>query len=317
MSDRILLGDIGGTNLRFAWMAGEETSPLTVLPRAEYQGLADAIADHLEKSGSSRPDAMALAVAGPVRDNRVVMTNAGWHLDAAALGHRLGVPRVHLVNDFAATAWSLSRLSASDLVQIGGSSPPLGGIRVVCGPGTGLGVAAVVPTAEGEMVIAGEAGHMTLAGQDAQQDAVIARLRNRFGHVSAERALSGPGLENLHAALTEAMGRKVVEHTAAEIVIGAREGRCEMCRLAIELFCSLLGGFAGDLALAFGARGGVYLAGGILPRMLDLLRASDFRMRFEAKGRFHDYLAPVPAFAILHPEPAILGLQAMIAARHI
>ncbi|MFN4277670.1 MAG: glucokinase [Ferrovibrio sp.] len=312
----ILLGDIGGTNLRFAQVAHGTCGPVTTLPRAAYGDMGEAIAAYLDASASPAPDRLVLAIAGPMRDSCVTMTNAAWRIDAVELQQRLRIPSVHLVNDFVATAWSLPALSANDVHQIGGGPPKPGGVKVACGPGTGLGTSAFIPLDGCERVIASEAGHITLAAQNTDEDAVLVWLREKFGHVSAERVISGPGLVNLHQALAALSQSSAPIKPAAEIVAAAREGRCELCARALALFCAFLGGFAGDLALTFGGRGGLYLTGGILPHMVDLLQASDFRQRFEAKGRLRDYLAPIPAFVILHPEPAILGLQAMIAAGH-
>lgn len=312
---RTLLGDIGGTNLRFAQLVQGTCGPIATLPRAAYGGLGEAIAAYLDASASPVPDRLVLAIAGPMRDGCVVMTNAAWRIDAVELQQRLGIPYVHLVNDFVATAWSLPTLSAGDVHQIGGGPPKPDGVKVACGPGTGLGVSALIPMNVGGRVIASEAGHITLAAQNADEDAVLVWLREQFGHVSAERVISGPGLENLHRALAALSQSSAPMHPAAEIIAATREGRCELCARALGLFCKFLGGFAGDLALTFGSSGGLYLAGGILPHMPDLLTASGFRQRFETKGRLRDYLAPIPVFVILHSEPAILGLQAMIAAR--
>lgn len=313
-SASILLGDIGGTNLRFTQVVQGKSSPITILRRAEYGSLGDAIAAYLAASGFPTPDRLILAIAGPLQNDHVVMTNSGWQVDARQLQDCLKISSVRLVNDFVATAWSLPGLSNGDLHQVGGTQAHADGVKVVCGPGTGLGVSAFIPDERSGAVIASEAGHITLAAQNAEEDAVLALLREWFGHISAERVLSGPGLGNLHRALGILSHQNAVEHTAADILASARAKSCSLCVRTVRLFCELMGGFAGDMALAFGARGGVYLAGGILPRMTDLLDASAFRERFEAKGRFAAYLAPLPAYAILHPEPAILGLQAMIAA---
>lgn len=313
-SESILLGDIGGTNLRFAQVLGGACGPVTTLPRAAYGDMGDAIAAYLGASASPDPDRLVLAIAGPMQDGCVVMTNAAWRIDVVNLQRRLKIPHVNLVNDFVATAWSLPALSAGDVHQIGGGSPKPGGVKVACGPGTGLGVSAFFPIGGSGHVLASEAGHITLAAQNTDEDAVLAVLRGKFGHVSAERIISGPGLENLHQALAALSQSNPPAHSPADIVTAARDGRCELCTRALGLFCAFLGGFAGDLALTLGGSGGLYLAGGVLPHMIDLLEASDFRQRFGAKGRLRDYLAPIPVFVILHPEPAILGLQAMIAA---
>lgn len=314
---RILLGDVGGTNLRFAVYDGKHCGPITTLPRAAYAGIDEAIAVYLRDSTLPAPDAIALAVAGPVQDGRIVMTNADWQLDTAALQQRFGLSAAWLVNDFVATAWALPQLSSDDLRQFGGRTPEHAAPKAVCGPGTGLGVSAFLPAADGGYAVASEAGHMTLAGQDSGEDAVLAVLRQKFGHVSVERAISGPGLENLHQAIAAVEKQAVASRPAAEILAAAQYGSCDLCRRTVGMFCALLGSFAGDLALAFDARGGLYLAGGIVPRMLDLLDKSAFRARFEAKGRFRAQLERIPVFAILHSEPAILGLQTMAARNNI
>ncbi|WP_300298086.1 glucokinase [Ferrovibrio sp.] len=309
---RILLGDVGGTNLRLAVYDGKNCGPITTLSRAAYADIDEAITAHLHDSTAPALDAIALAVAGPVQNGRIVMTNADWQLDTAALQQRFGLSAVWLVNDFVATAWALPHFSSDALRQFGGGTPEHAAPKAACGPGTGLGVSAFLPAVDGGYAMASEAGHMTLAGQDAGEDAVLAVLRQRFGHASAERALSGPGLENLHQAMATVEKQPAASRPAAEILAAAQDGSCDLCRRTVGMFCALLGSFAGDLALAFDARGGLYLAGGIVPRMLDLLDKSTFRARFEAKGRFRSQLERIPVFAVLHPESAILGLQAMV-----
>lgn len=179
----------------------------------------------------------------------------------------------------------------------------------VLGPGTGLGVGAFLPP---DRALVTEGGHASLAAQDAREEAVIGRLRARFGgHVSAERTLSGQGIENLHAALAELAGTPVPDRSAAEVTEAALAGACPVCREALEMFCAMLGGVAGNLALLYGARGGVFVAGGIPPRFPEFLVASEFRARFEAKGRFAEWLRPVPTWLVLRKDPAMLGLEAL------
>jgi len=182
---------------------------------------------------------------------------------------------------------------------------------VVIGPGTGLGMAGLLGRGGDMTVIATEGGHATLPTTTPREDAVIAHLRGRFGHVSAERALSGPGLENLYAAIAAIDEAAVASRSAAEITRLALDRSCATCRAAVDMFCAMLGTVAGNLALMFRARGGVYLAGDIVPRMADYLAQSEFRARSEAKGRFRDYVRSVPTAVIVNPDAAFLGLKSL------
>ncbi|NJL50765.1 MAG: glucokinase, partial [Blastochloris sp.] len=176
---------------------------------------------------------------------------------------------------------------------------------------TGLGVAALVPTPAGGIVVSTEGGHVTLPGTSARDDAIIGVLRDRLGHVSAESVLSGPGLVNLHDAIAVLDGTPHVARSGAEITASGLSGACPVCRRTIDTFCAMLGTVAGNLALSFGARGGVYIAGGIAPRIVEHLKRSAFRERFEAKGRFRAYLEPIPIRVVLHADPAFVGLAAI------
>jgi glucokinase len=180
---------------------------------------------------------------------------------------------------------------------------------VVLGPGTGLGVAAYIHGDRGDFVLGSEGGHATLPSASSREDAIIANLRAQFGHVSAERVLSGPGLENLYRVIASLDSQTVAQWTAAEIIEAALANRCAVSQAALDIFCGLLGGVAGNLALSFGAQGGVYIAGGIAPQLRDYLPQSQFRSRFEAKGRLTSYLKPIPTYLVLHDDPAFVGLQ--------
>jgi glucokinase len=172
-------------------------------------------------------------------------------------------------------------------------------------------VAGVVRHGDRMTVIPTEGGHASLPGQTLREDAVIARVRDRFGHASAERVLSGPGLENLYHAIAAVDGAIAPDRTAAEITHQALDGSCPVCVAAVDMFCAMLGTVAGDLALMFRARGGVYIAGGIAPRMVDVLARSEFHARFTAKGRFRPYLEGIPVAVIVNPDSAFLGLKAL------
>lgn len=309
----LILGDIGGTNARFAVVTGGRLGPITRLAVADHASPGDALAAFLDAAKGVRATGAILAAAGPVDDNRCEMTNSGWVIDGAGLARDLGLERVLVINDFEAVAWSLAELGPEDGHELGGGAGKVGAPVAVLGPGTGLGVAGYVSAAGGPLVIATEGGHASLAATCAREEAVIAHLRERFGHVSAERVLSGAGLVNLREALAAVEGAPAPARTPEEITTAARAGECRLSVAAWDMFCAFLGGFAGDTALTFGARGGVWIGGGIVPQAPDLIARSRFRARFEAKGRYSDYLARIPVRAIVHPDPAFVGLGALAA----
>jgi glucokinase len=310
--ERVLLGDIGGTNARFALFAGGALGPVEHYPVASYPNIAAAIAAFLARQEQAATIASAvLGVAGPVEEGRTELVNSGWVIDATALRTGLGFHRVALINDFEAIAWALLKFTPSDLKSIGNGQAQPGRVMVALGPGTGLGLAAMIP-GEPNRVIATEGGHADLAPSSEREDAVVAQMRRRFGRVSVERAISGPGLQNLYGAIAAIDRADVPARSAAEITQAAIDGTCPVCKAALDMFCAMLGTVAGDAALLFRARGGIYLAGGILPRMIDYVAQSEFRARFEAKGRMRGYLETIPTSIITHTDPAFLGLVAAI-----
>lgn len=307
-----LLGDIGGTNARLAW-ASEPGAPLTDIARyrcADHGSLAAAIQRYLVEHGKQQgPRACGIGIANPVTGDEVKMTNHHWSFSISQLKRELAVEQLAVVNDFTALALSLPALGPQDLLPIGGGEASRGEAMAVLGPGTGLGVSGLLPApGGGYLPVAGEGGHSTLAANDEQEAAVIECLRKRFGHVSAERVLSGPGLVNLYEAVAALAGQVATQLDPSEIVERARLGADPLCEEAIDLFCRFLGSFAGNVALTLGARGGVYIGGGIAPRLLPELRASRFRERFEGKGRFQGYLAQIPCLLInAAVSPALIG----------
>jgi glucokinase len=306
---RTLLADIGGTNARFAVLGGGKLGPVAHIPTADHPHFAQALGAFLRQA-QAKPQAAVLAVAGVVAGERCALTNSPWIVDAAELRAGFGFRDVHLVNDFEAIAWALPNLAGDDVCRIGGGTPEVGAPMAVLGPGTGLGVAAFVPLGRG-LVLRSEGGHATLPGGSPREDAVIAVLRQKFGHVSAERALSGPGLENLYTAIAALDGLAVPDRDAAAISSMGSTGACPVSRAALDMFCALLGDVVGNIALTFGARGGVYIAGGIVPRLCDELMRSAFRTRFESKGRMRAYVEPIPVSVIMHADPAFIGLKAL------
>lgn len=307
-----LLGDVGGTNARFAWQA-QAGAPLTAVCTHRCEDDASLLASiqrYRQAQGLPVPASAAIGMANPVTGDAVQMTNHHWSFSIAQLQADLGVRRLAVINDFTALALSLPLLREADLRRVGSGDAVPTAARALLGPGTGLGVSGLLPAPGGAAVpISGEGGHVTLAPADALEASVVDWLRERFGHPSAERALSGPGLVNLYQAAAELGGHAAVDLNAADVVHRSRlAGACQASRTAVDLFCSFLGSVAGNLALTLGARGGVYVGGGIAPRLLPELGRSRFRERFESKGRFRGYLAAIPTFVIQASEsPALMG----------
>lgn len=301
-----LVADVGGTHVRFAsqLFADGPLQARASYPSADFPGLWEAMQHHLQAQGLERPRACAVGIATAITGDRVQMTNHHWAFSIAALQRSLGVERLLLINDFTALALALPVLAPQDRRQIGGGPAVVGAPMGLLGPGTGLGVSGLLPGVGGgaPVPLAGEGGHVTLAASEPEEDAVLGCLRRRFGHVSAERALSGPGLQNLHQALAEVRGLSAYSREAAEITAGEDA----LARDTVQLFCALLGSVAGNLVLTLGARGGLYIGGGIVPRLGERFDGSRFRERFEAKGRFRDYLAAIPAFVVNGSDQAAL-----------
>ena len=312
-----LLADVGGTNARFAWQAGPGApmEAVLALPCAEHGSLAEAVHRYLRQTGRAMPPDCAIAIANPVLGDRVAMTNHHWTFSIRELKAQLGLQRLRVVNDFTALALALPRLGPADRWQLGGGEPQPGAAIGLIGPGTGLGVSGLLPIGRegrdgrgGWLPIQGEGGHATLGATNAREAAVLALLRQWHGHVSAERAVCGQGLVDIHSALQQLDDAPGPQLTAAAVTEAALAGRDARCTEALQLFCAFLGIAAGNLALTLGARGGVYIGGGIVPRLGRWFAGSPFRARFEAKGRFAAYLQPVPVYVIDTPQsPAFIG----------
>ncbi|RJF83325.1 glucokinase [Azospirillum cavernae] len=314
-SPPILVADIGGTNARFGLIDGRDIRDVRILRCADHPSLEDAARAYLAAVGLAdagtpgRPRRGAFAVAGPVTSDHVAMTNLVWQFSIGRTRDGLGLDGLAVINDFTAVALSVPRLARGDRRLIGDGEAKPGGVVAVLGPGSGLGVSGLVPGADGRWsALAGEGGHVTMAAANEREGAVLAHLRDRFGHVSAERVLSGPGLVNLHSALTALEGGGAVEWTPAQITESALSDSDSLCVEAVAMFCAMLGTVAGNLALTLGARGGVYIAGGIVPKLGPLFERSAFRERFLDKGRMRAFLEPIPTFVVAHELPAFLGL---------
>lgn len=310
-----LVADIGATNARFAILAGGRIAATETYPVAAHATPEAAARQFLAGPGAGHsPVRAAIAAAGVVHQGRVTMTNAAWIVDAARLREGLGLASVEVLNDFEALGWALPGLAADDLFVVGGPRPGPGGTMAVMGPGSGFGLGALARGPQGDLVLVTEGGHATLPAEDKREDSIIRTLRDRLHHVSVERVLSGPGLVQLYHAVAVTDGLVVRDRDSAGIVAHALAGDCEGSVATLEAFCAFLGGVAGNVALTLGATGGVYIAGGIVPRFTEFLARSAFRERFEAKGRLREYLARIPTAVITHPFPAFVGLGRWLAA---
>lgn len=308
-----ILADIGATNARFGVLAGELPTAMTTYPVTDYESPVEAARAFLAgPAREHKPDVALIAAAGPVVNGRVVMTNAAWTVDADRIRHGLNLRKVDVINDFEALGWALPGLQAADLVHLGKAVSSRPGTMAVMGPGSGFGLAALASNGGAEVVLTTEAGHVTLPAENRREDTIILALRKHLQHVSVERVLSGPGLVQLYHAIAEVDDLVVPQRSAAEIVAHALAGDCKVSGATLEAFCAFLGSVAGNAALTLGARGGVFFGGGILPRIIDFLKHSAFRERFEAKGRLASYLEQIPTAVIVHPYPAFVGLTRLL-----
>ena len=313
MNELRLIGDIGGTNARFAIAKAGKYDQLRQVEVDHYPSLQDALSDYLQElpAGERSNLAGVLDVAGPVLGDRITMTNKAWSFSVNELQRALGLASLTVVNDFAATARAIPFLRRQDVFTVGPDLPQVKGNIAVIGPGTGLGMSTLIPNGDDWILVAGEGGHATLAASTPEEFAVVERLRKRWSHVSAERVLSGAGLVNLYEALCEIDGKEPRMLSPADVTRHALDRTDAVCVRAFALFCGFLGSVAGDLALTVSAFGGVYIAGGILPRFKEAFAASSFRERFEGKGRFASMLAKMPTHLILEETPALIGLANM------
>ncbi|MDH3241546.1 MAG: glucokinase [Alphaproteobacteria bacterium] len=306
-----LLADIGGTNARFALARqGKPPHAAHLLRTKEYRGPAEAIAAYLRLKARVRlPTAGAIAVAGPIQGDAVSFTNAPWKFSIRDLRRETGIAALAVLNDFEALAWALPAFGRADVLKFGQGRPVKGAPLVALGPGTGLGVGCFLPGAD--FALATEAGHISLAAGNPREASVIAVLAQRFGHVSAERVVSGPGLRYVYEALAAIDGAPPFDADAigvAAVTGRARTGEDPLAVETVRMFSSLFGSFAGDMALAYGARGGVYIGAGVIPRLGPMFDRRAFRRRFTDKGRFHGWLARIPTYLVVHPQQTMVGL---------
>lgn len=312
MSERcLLIGDIGGTNARFALATPDRPGFHNVLELqcADFESADDAISHYLAATKAGTPDAVCLAAAGPVVNDTVKITNNHWDISAADTRADFGIEAVRLLNDFTAIAYSIPLLTEDEVRSIGqhehDSLPKEHFDVAILGPGTGLGVAGLCRRGDALVPVTGEGGHVGFAPETALQIEILTVLREKFDRVSAERLIAGSGLENIHMALKTIHGESGPALSAKEIFAGRRTGN--LAEQAVDVFFELLGQVAGDVALTLGAVDGVYVAGGIAKRYPDMLENSRFRAAFEGKGRRHSLMERIPTRLITYDQPGLLG----------
>lgn len=313
---KLLIGDIGGTNARFA--LANQTHPgyqsVVELKCRDYETSSQAIRHYLTEAGVATPDAICLAAAGPLVDHSIKVTNNHWNLSTASLASEFDLDAVRLVNDFAAIAHSIPFIGPEDRMAIG--APPGTDLDnrdfdvAILGPGTGLGVAGLGAREGRLFAVTGEGGHVGFAPETERQAELLNVLRARFDRVSAERLVAGSGIENIYSALLELEGREGQSLSAAEIFAAATES--DMAGEAVRLFFEIMGQVAGDLALTLGAFDGVYIAGGIAKRYPEILCDGTFRRAFKAKGRHSHIMERIPTYLITHAQPGLLGASYLV-----
>ena len=309
--DSMFVGDVGGTHARFAIVDTSDPPPWPIRYRldleSDYPGFIQALQDYVDRAGVHRlPPSAVIAVAGPVTGGRVCFTNRKWQVSEDDLKD-FGFQDALLINDFAALAFAVDILAANDLRTIGPELRGLDGEPVsIVGAGTGFGVSCLVRSRNRPVSLTTEGGHIGFAPSDDQEIAVLRSLMRQFGRVSIERILSGPGLENLYQTLEVLAGRQPATLSAAEVVANASIGDTG-CRAALTMFCSIFGAVAGDIALMHGARGGVFIAGGIALKIREFLAQSPFRTQFESKGRLSSFVKSIPTKLIVDSDASLLG----------
>ena len=310
-----LLADIGGTNARFALQRGPgRIEEVATLACADHPTVCDAVRTYLARHpGAARELRHAvIAIANPVDGDTIKMTNHHWEFSIESARRELGLETLLVVNDFAALSMSVPQLDAADLAQVGGEAPVASSVIGLVGAGTGLGVGGLIPSGSRWTVLASEGGHVAFSPADEREQAILSYCWSKWRHVSAERLVSGPGLALIHEALLARAGVEGEALTPAQVVERGLAGSDPLCVETLEVFCGMLGTVAANVAVTLCARGGIYIGGGVVPRLGEWFARSPFRARFENKGRFSAFAAKVPVFVIHAPYPALAGAAAML-----
>lgn len=309
----LVVADIGGTNARFALTRGLNAQGTFDLEQQvtyateDYATMQACLAAYIAQLKDASPKHVCLAIAGPVMGDNISMTNLSWEWSTSAVKTELGLTRLAVINDFTAQACSLPLLRKDDLVEVKAGVEVAGSTKAVLGPGTGLGAAGLLPVGDKWYPISGEGGHRNLAAESDEEYAIVKRLQTELGHVSLETLLCGSGLLRLHETLASVRGVDASCHSPSAITEAAAKGADKLALDTVNMFCGMLGSASADLALTLGARGGLYLGGGILPRFGQMLHDSPFVARFKAKGIMSHFVAEIPVSLVTHPHPALLG----------
>ncbi|MCG2586289.1 glucokinase [Massilia sp. TS11] len=311
-----LVADIGGTHARFALESAPGIlSQAATLPCARYQRFEDAVTSYLACFPELTVRHAVVAIANPVHGDSIRMTNHHWGFSVRAAAAALGFDTLLVVNDFAALAMAVPQLQAADLEQVGQGSRCAGAVIGLLGAGTGLGVAGLVEAGGRHYALQSEGGHVAFSPRDEREMQILRYCWRFHEHVSAERLVSGPGLKLIYAALADASGDiQPARPTPEQIIAAGLDGSDHLARATLDAFCAMLGTVAGDLAVTLNAHGGVYIGGGVVPRLGGFFAASGFRRRFESKGRFSDFNAQIPTYVIRAPYPALAGAATMLRA---
>jgi glucokinase len=312
-----IVADIGGTNARFALATGRKDDQIQIeeartLNGRDFPTFEEALDAYSGTLNGIKPRAACVAIAGPVGEDQVSMTNLSWNFSLSETRQRFGFEKFVAMNDFAAQAVAASELQGDDLLAVkAGQINPIGN-KAIFGPGTGLGVAGLAHHKGDWIPIPSEGGHVNIAPATDVECEIIKAAMKRWGHVSAERFISGPGLVNLYETVAEVRGEQPRTLEPKDVTAGALAGSDPLCVETLQVFCSLLGSLAGNLALTYGASGGVYMAGGILPRFAEFLQQSTFSERFTEKGVMSKYVKDIPAYLVVRPNAAFLGAAAWL-----
>ena len=313
-----IVADIGGTNARFALATAKqgeqfEIEHINILKGENYSSFEEALAAYIDSLNGLTVRAACVAIAAPIDGDQVSMTNLSWSFSQEAVKQRFGFEAFAAINDYTAVAVATSRLDGHDLLNLIPGDRDAIGNKAVLGSGTGLGVGGLAFVRKGQwLAIPSEGGHTTMAPSTPFEAEVIAAALKRFGYVSAETCLSGPGAVNLYQAISDVHGKTPEEYSPRDVTVHAVENTDSLCREALSMFCAMLGSFSSNLALTYGAKGGVYITGGVVPRFVDFLKASEFEQRFRNRGVMSRYVEDIPVDLVTFNETAYLGAAAWL-----
>jgi glucokinase len=303
-----VVADVGGTNIRLAVcdLKSGEFSQLQEFPCAKFTTLEAALV-HYFSTLSGDVAHLCVGIACPVENDLVEMTNLSWKFSKTALKEKLNLKSLYVINDYTAISLAVPFVDEAHTIKIGGGEKVEKGATAVYGPGTGLGVSHIINENGKWISLDGEGGHVSLASNTREQADILLLLQEQFGHVSAERVLSGQGIVNIYHSLCHLEEKQPEFQEPKEVTKAALSQECALCERALNIFCQILGAFGGNLALNLACVGGVYIAGGVVPRFVEFFQNSEFRTFFEAKGRFKDYVSAIPTYLITHDNPGLLG----------